>query len=449
MPEFLRIKGLDICRGEESIRLRGVNYGNWMLLEHYMLGLNWIDCRIRAEFARVLGKEAYTAFWDTYMDAYVREGDFQFLEACGFNLVRLPFSYHHFEDDLRPGEFLEEGFRHFDKVIGLCRAHGMYMLPVIYSVPGAQARDHNAESLYGESFFWDMKAHQERLYALWKEIARRYRSEPVIMGYELLEEPVTDNIDMLNHVLQSCIRAVRSVDRNHILVVQSNMWGQDVSSLRDELFQDPQVMPTMHHYHQVYEHFKQLKEYPGTHDGIHYGRKELLALQNGHFDQERIPRPVLVGEFGMNFHLHNNGALMAMLDDIVASFEERGFHWTLWNYKDLDAMSLVYPRAATPWKRFLASPAVEPFVKECSDAGNAFAAQIQQMAAGKGLEKDWVEYMPYHVGQVLQRLMLSNELNALKKYSRETLVEMAESFAFENCEVRTAAVELLKKYTLR
>jgi len=180
-----------------------------------------------------------------------------------------------------------------------------------------------------------------------------------------------------------------------------------------------------------------------------YGKKELLALQMGHYDLERIPRPVLVGEFGMSYQLHNSDAMMKMMDDIIASFEEKGFHWAIWNYKDLGRMGLVYPRASTPWKQFLASPEVKPLVDQCFDAGRMFAEQIQQMVAGKGIEKDWVEYMPDHVGQVLQRLMLSYELNAMKKFSRAQLVELAKSFEFKNCEIRTPAVELLKKYTAK
>jgi hypothetical protein len=54
-----------------------------------------------------------------------------------------------------------------------------------------------------------MASHQERLYGLWKEIARHNRNEPVIMGFELLEEPVTDDLDMLNLALAACIRVVR------------------------------------------------------------------------------------------------------------------------------------------------------------------------------------------------------------------------------------------------
>ena len=51
-----------------------------------------------------------------------------FVRSLGLNLVRLPINYRHFEDDMRPFELKEEGFKHLDRAIDECARHGVYTI---------------------------------------------------------------------------------------------------------------------------------------------------------------------------------------------------------------------------------------------------------------------------------------------------------------------------------
>lgn len=53
----------------------------------------------------MLGEESYKAFFNAYDQAYIAEEDIAFLARTGFNAVRLPFNYRHFESDLEPGKW--------------------------------------------------------------------------------------------------------------------------------------------------------------------------------------------------------------------------------------------------------------------------------------------------------------------------------------------------------
>ncbi len=171
MPSFIKIDTTKLSRNGTPIRLRGVNLGNWMLIEHFMIGLPWTDRRIRDGFREVLGNSASRAFFDAYMSSYVTDDDFAFIKATGLNFVRLPFSYGRFESDQAPGSYRAEGFALVDRVIELCRRHDMYVLLDLHSAPGAQARDWNSESDFGESLFWRMSRLRERVVSLWRHIA--------------------------------------------------------------------------------------------------------------------------------------------------------------------------------------------------------------------------------------------------------------------------------------
>jgi endoglucanase len=119
--KVLQAKGLDIVEAGRTVRLRGVNLGGWMLIEDYMIGLPWTEWKIREQFRKVLGDEAYTAFFNAFDQSFIADADISFLAKQGFNVVRIPFNYRHFEDDMAPGQWIESGFRQLDRVVNLCR----------------------------------------------------------------------------------------------------------------------------------------------------------------------------------------------------------------------------------------------------------------------------------------------------------------------------------------
>jgi len=77
--EVLQARGLDIVEGGRPVRLRGVNLGGWMLIEDYMIGLPWTEWKIREQFRKVLGDEAYTAFFNAFDQAFIADADISFL----------------------------------------------------------------------------------------------------------------------------------------------------------------------------------------------------------------------------------------------------------------------------------------------------------------------------------------------------------------------------------
>src|SRR5258707_1231560 len=185
-PPWVRIEGRSLMAGDQAVHLRGIGLGNWMLVEHFMIGLPQVDYVMRETFTEILGPEKSAAFWDAYMDNYFTEKDVARIKDLGFDHVRLPFSYRHFESDAHPGQWREEGFRLLDRMIGWCRQHGLWVLLDLHSAPGCQAADWNAESAHGEIFLGDNALDQERVAALWRQIRRLYHDEPNVLPYEVL-----------------------------------------------------------------------------------------------------------------------------------------------------------------------------------------------------------------------------------------------------------------------
>jgi hypothetical protein len=95
--------------------------GGWMLMENFMNGFPGREHQIRSALLKVLGREKYDFFFDRFLEYFFTEKDAAFLSSIGFNCLRLSFNYRHFEDDMKPFEIKEEGFKHVDRVIDIVR----------------------------------------------------------------------------------------------------------------------------------------------------------------------------------------------------------------------------------------------------------------------------------------------------------------------------------------
>jgi len=442
---FIKVQDRKLVRAGQPIHLRGLNIGNYMQVEYYMIGLPWTEYKMRAFFRQILGEQAFHAFWDTYMEVSMAEADFAFIKSCGFNLVALPMNYRHFLKDGTTGGFDPKGFALVDRFIALARQQGLYVMLSLHAAPGVQARDWNAESLYGEAYFWDHEFFRRQTIQLWQEIAARYKDEPQVAGYKILNEPLCPDQAVFHRFNMDTTRAIREVDPNHVLIVSSNYWGKIIDNLEDELFEDEQIMPCLHCYHSQFAPFGQMRKYPGIYRGKKYGREEFAAILDPSVDEKRIPRPYFVGEFGVYTKAPNLEAQFAMLDELTGIFNERGYHWAFWDYKDLGDMGLVFPMVETPWAKFVNREDVVSLRRGYHRSGQKMKAILKKAAP------EMEDSLGHLLGQSAHHwdaLALPLVLEKLKACSLRDLEAMARSFAFENCQVHPEKHAILTKYAL-
>ena len=451
---ILQARGPEIVEGGRTIRLRGMNLGGWMLIEDYIIGLPWTEWKIREQFRKVLGEESYAAFFNAYDQAYIADADIAFLARSGFNVLRLPFNYRHFESDLEPGKWIESGFRQLHRVVELCRRYKIWVILDLHAAPGAQARDQNAGSAYGETYFWYHRCFIDRAVALWAEIARRYSGDPIIAAYNLLGEPVTSNIQLLNDFSRACIQEIRRVDREHMILLDPNLWARDIASLHEDLFADPNIIVGIHPYYQSDGLFGQkggtfdsLAAYPAVIDGNRYDRSALAKTIDSKYDTRRLHCPVMASEFGVfRSNPQAFATQLAIVRDQVSIFEEKGWSWTMWCYKDLRDMGIVTVRMDTPWRRFLESPEITSFRQHYKEMEASFHQGVGKLLSATDIDGDIREQWAREVTRDFDPPALDFILRRLAKYSPTELAEMARSFAFESCEVHSEQLAILSPY---
>jgi len=252
---FLHAEGEKIVNGKgENIQLRGIGLGGWMLQEGYMLKINkegqqhLIAKRIR----ELIGPKQTQEFYDSWLHNFTRKADIDSLKNWGFNSVRLPMHYNLYtlavdqEPIAGKNTWINKGFALTDSLLAWCKANHMYLILDLHATPGGQGNDLNIADRDGSKpSLWDNEANQQKTIALWKKLAERYKNEPYIGGYDLINEPnwgfenqtedphglkESKNIP-LRKLMVAITAAIRSVDTKHMIIIEGNGWGNNYNGI--------------------------------------------------------------------------------------------------------------------------------------------------------------------------------------------------------------------------
>ena len=74
--------------------------------------------------------------------------------------------------------------------------------------------------------------------ALWRALAAHFRDEPAILGYDLLNEPISAYSDetylnpQLEPLYRDIVAAIRSVDPNHVVLLEGAEWASNFARVR-------------------------------------------------------------------------------------------------------------------------------------------------------------------------------------------------------------------------
>jgi endoglucanase len=240
--QFVTTQGTQIIdKNGNPIVFAGMNLGNWLVWEGYLM-MGDFNYRTHTQFFNSV-KSAFGGnltqaidFEHQWRMNYVTEQAIIDLKNMGYNSVRVPFHHNMFWNGTT---VVDNGFQYFDRVITFCRNNGMYVLLDMHAAPGYQNPGDHCDNLESNSsqprtsvHFWDGN-NISIASQVWKHIATHYANEPVIWGYDLINEPVPQpgrEFELLTSMI-TMRNAIRQVDNNHIIVAEGNWWASDMQKL--------------------------------------------------------------------------------------------------------------------------------------------------------------------------------------------------------------------------
>jgi endoglucanase len=254
---FISISGPNLVTSDGTIFfIKGTNLGNWLNPEGYMFGFSRTNSvhLIDQAFREMAGPDFTDRFWKLFKDNYITREDIRYIKSTGMNTIRVPFHYKLFTDEDYMGLSSGDGFVRIDSLVEWCRESELYIILDMHDAPGGQTGD-NIDDSYGYPWLMVSEASQKLFVNTWKSIAEKYSNEPVILGYDLLNEPIApyfkDELEKLNPQLEplykKAVAAIREVDKNHIVMLGGAQWNSNFKVFTDTKFDD-KMMYTCHRY---------------------------------------------------------------------------------------------------------------------------------------------------------------------------------------------------------
>ena len=312
--QFVHTQGKEIVDGAgKPLLLRGINVGNWFVAEGYMWHLNEggpeSPREIEALVTELIGPQRAHDFWRNYRDNYITQADVHLIKRCGFNSIRVPLHYKFFETED------SEGFTLLDRFIEWAHQENLYVILDLHAAPGGQTGK-NIDDSDGYPWLFSDASAQQHTIAIWQRLARHYRNDHTVIGYDLLNEPVPNypKLEPLNSAVEPLYKrlatAIRQVDTHHILILGGVQWDVNFSIFGAPF--DKNTVYTFHRYHAPAE-------------------QATVQKYVDFRDQNNVP--IWLGESGENS------------DEWIAKFvgvlEKNNIGWAFWPYKKMQATTSV------------------------------------------------------------------------------------------------------------
>jgi len=284
--------------------------------------------------------------------------DFKEMAALGANYVNIS----HAGPSSEKAPFLvdERVLKNLDHLLAMIQQADMFAVISIRSGPGRSeltfvfGQDNASDpvngwfppSMYNDTV-WTDKTARDAWIEMWRTLARRYKDNPIVVGYDLMVEPNANEIFFKiydgksfyqkyrgtgydwNSWYPTLVAAIREVDKKTPVLVQPMGYGRADWLPFLQASQDSKIVYAIHQYEPfAYTHQQNTRlRYPNVLEKVDRSTLEGICTQVDKFLSTVKGGMAAVNEYGL--HRDNPGAEL-YLADMLALFEKRGWNHALW-----------------------------------------------------------------------------------------------------------------------
>lgn len=200
--DFLTAKGRNLYNKKgEKIQLKGVNLGAWLIWEDWLCAYEDYNdhYEVLTALTERFGEEKAYELMNTYIKNFITEYDLDNIKSMGFNCVRVPFWFRNFYYDDNGRKILDKNgnwdFSILDWVVNECSKREIYVILDMHGAVGYQSDAPHSGKAKSVGLY-DKTEQGERYRVLtdelWTAIASRFKENPAVAMYDLLNEPMCD-----------------------------------------------------------------------------------------------------------------------------------------------------------------------------------------------------------------------------------------------------------------
>lgn len=170
--------------------IKGVNLGNWLVLEKWMSPALFEGTTAEDEYylPRQLSKEVYEARIKIHRAEYITERDFLHIKALNLNCVRIPIPYFIFGDR----EPFIGCIQELDNAFNWAKKYDLQILLDLHTAPEGQNGFDNG-GICGVCKWSQNPKEVAFVLSVLERLAQRYGNHSALFGIEVLNEPITEN----------------------------------------------------------------------------------------------------------------------------------------------------------------------------------------------------------------------------------------------------------------
>ncbi len=295
------------------------------------------------------------------------EDDFRTLKAWNANLLRYQImrNWGSVGTDMDLAEYdrwLAGKLDHIEQVIlPMASKYGLKVVIDLHTPPGGLYDGSNMTMFFEKKYF-------DHFVEVWKRIASRFRGNPAVWGYDLVNEPNQTRPAPYDYwtIQRSAALAVRAVDPETPIIIESNESDRPQTFRYLSPLAMDNVVYQVHMYfplgytHQSVSVEEPRQAYPGMILGEMWDKEKLReVLRPVREFQQRHNARIYVGEFSAIAWAPGAEKYLA---DCIELFEEYGWDWSFHSFREWDGWSVEHagenraslrPAAETPRKRVL------------------------------------------------------------------------------------------------
>jgi endoglucanase len=256
----------------------------------------------------------------------------------------------------------EADLRQLRTILDQAHKHGLKIVLVMFSLPGARAKNDVSDPIDGR--IWRDERFQEQAFAFWRDLARELKNHPAIVAYNPLNEPhperefglfsddarfrkwlaavrgTTADVDRFNRRM---VAAIREVDRDVPIVLDGWFYADPAGFAHNLPVEDSRVLYALHNlgpwafttFRINKSRFAYPDRMPGPDDTTGPWTVENLRAivkpVEAFAERHRIPaHRIIASEFLCDRRVAGAARYLA---DEISIYNERGWHWAFYSFR--------------------------------------------------------------------------------------------------------------------
>ncbi|MDG3004826.1 glycoside hydrolase family 5 protein [Paludisphaera mucosa] len=232
------------------------------------------------------------------------------------------------------------------RLLPVCRQEGITVLIDLHTPPGGR----DSASVHA---MFRKAEHQTHFLKVWERIVRRFRDDPAVWGYDLLNEPVLgmlpEGVRTWPEMALEAAKRIRAIDAGKAIVVEPAPWGgpeaiddfEPLPGIEGVVYSVHMYLPHQFTHQGVQGNPKGLT-YPGVIAGRKWDKDAVrLALEPARRFERTFNVPIYIGEFSAIRWAPGTSA-RDYLRDVIDVMEEYGWDWAYHAYREWNSWSFEH-----------------------------------------------------------------------------------------------------------